>query len=219
MAIRLLIPFGDPPPVPDRLDDEESFYHVFVWMVLRYGRHPFPAEFLSKMIYDIFEDFVGFQGKRYLSNARMCSLVQTNYFNQVHIANQGLQATLNTLKSILMERYSEADTARNKDRYICSFTDPSEAVKKRAQAQEVMEAKDWLTSLFNTLLDNDKTDWVSDGVLKAHELGDRRIQSNTGKRKTSNTSMDFVPSESSSRPKRQCIENVPGGSGSARYVA
>ena len=63
------------------------------------------------------------------------------------------------------------------------------------------------------LLDDQGIDWESSGMLEAHEPNDRRIRSNIGKRKESDKSMDLVPSESNSRPKRQRIEHAPGGSG------
>ena len=127
------------------------------------------------MIYEIFEDSFESQGKRYLSNARMCSLVMGSYFNHVHIANHGLLVTLKSLKRILMYRYVEADTTNEEDYNLYSYIRPRRPSTNQAQAQEIMRAKDWLTSALNASLDHHGTDWESNGLLKPHELKDRSI--------------------------------------------
>ena len=145
MAIRLLrpVPPGEPPPNPDRLDDEESFYHVLMWMILRYSRHSFPVYELSHMLYEIFEGSFESQGKRYLSSSRMSSLLLDSPFDWMHIANQGLRITPKSLKRILMYRYFEADFSSEEDYCLHSHLGSGpELLANRTQAWEVMGAKD-----------------------------------------------------------------------------
>ena len=67
----------------------------------------FLADQLSKMIRGIFEDSFNTQGKRYMSDSRVGSLVRKDYFERV---NHGLRITLKILESILMERLTTKPT-------------------------------------------------------------------------------------------------------------
>ena len=81
-------------------------------------------------------------------------------------------------------------------------------MKKQAWARGVMGTSGWLAISLDAPLDNEKIDWESDGVLKAHEPMDQRIQSNTGKRKEGGTSMDLYPL-SQARDQSGSALNVP----------
>ncbi|KAG5332065.1 hypothetical protein C0989_007265 [Termitomyces sp. Mn162] len=172
LAIRLVQPKEiEKPLIQDRIDDVESFYHVFLWLALRYTAHELDSEMLTARLHENFDAMYKNPktGKPYIGTARRANLKSGDLNDEACFANGGIQEVLLRMRHVLYQRYIDP-------KYTFGNSKDLEADRKAAEVKKVaglkaLEDSNWLPNLLNRILDDETVDWVTNEARVDHVLG------------------------------------------------
>ncbi|KAG6892829.1 hypothetical protein C0995_002326, partial [Termitomyces sp. Mi166 len=214
LAIRLLEPNQGESVVQDRIDDVESFYHLLLWMALRYTAHILDSEHLTSSLRENFDaSYRDREGKPYIGTARIANMKSGHLIDEAHFANAGIESVLQGMRRVLCERYTDPKV---------SFKNATDSVAQRQRelaevAKEAylktLENPQWLTDLFREVLDNKEIDWeanrgrVNHKLMKPPKFATSNLKRKTesglhpeGSRKVSRKSGTTTPQDNRSGP-------------------
>ena len=112
MAARLIIENdpGTPPPIPNRGDDLESFWHVLLWVTLRHCEHNLPFNGIVASLRDLFDNaYIGGTGQRNGGRYKLELLNSQKLFVAMKLGNRLLHQIFVATATILAARYPESD--------------------------------------------------------------------------------------------------------------
>jgi len=112
MAARLIIENdpGTPPPIPNRGDDLESFWHVLLWVTLRHCEHKLSFDRIVASLRDLFDNaFIGRTGQRNGGDNKRSLLTSQSLFVDMKLGNRLLHYIFVATATILAARYTESD--------------------------------------------------------------------------------------------------------------
>jgi len=112
MAARLIIENdpGTPPPIPNRGDDLESFWHVLLWVTLRHCEHKLPFNGIVASLRDLFDNaYIGGTGQRNGGRNKLELLNSQKLFVAMKLGNRLLHHIFVATSTILAARYPESD--------------------------------------------------------------------------------------------------------------
>ncbi|KAF8509369.1 hypothetical protein BU17DRAFT_70468 [Hysterangium stoloniferum] len=116
MAARLLVvpTPGQPPAIPDRADDLESFFYVLVWIALRYTKHGFFKNALTDMLHAAFDHhYLDPDGAAKGGDRKKVEVCFSDPFQVSRLFNVPLKEMIETLAITFAVRYEKAPKARD----------------------------------------------------------------------------------------------------------
>ncbi|KAF8869100.1 hypothetical protein CPB84DRAFT_1920741, partial [Gymnopilus junonius] len=82
LAARLLRSEGPLPPIPDRIDDQESFWHVLLWTVIQSCEHEYPEALIIRKLQSMFDrHFINSNGE----NTKSAELQSTDTVKRIKV--------------------------------------------------------------------------------------------------------------------------------------
>ncbi|KAG5349524.1 hypothetical protein C0989_003312, partial [Termitomyces sp. Mn162] len=172
LAIRLVQPNETGKPlIQDRIDDVESFYHVFLWMALRYTAHELNSAMLTHRLHEIFDAMYKDPetGEADIGTARSSNIMSGYLSLKARFANDGILTVLRRMQAILSQRYNDPEEYFRNDK---KFEAERKAAKvKKAEGLKALEDSNWLPNLLNEVLDDEMIDWVTNETRVDHVLG------------------------------------------------
>ncbi|KAG6887787.1 hypothetical protein C0992_010739 [Termitomyces sp. T32_za158] len=168
LAIRLLEPDQGKPLVQNRIDDDESFYHLTLWMALRYTVHALPSGTLTRLLRDNF-DARPETVQPFLASARRPNMKSGDLIEQARFANAGVEIVLQGLRYVLRERYT--NPAREFGDLKVTAQERNEAEVRKAVKTSMLE-KDpyWLPNTLADYLRDGEIDWSANAGRFKHSL-------------------------------------------------
>lgn len=222
MAVRLLaVTNGDAArPVPDRNDDEESIFHVLIWMTLHYGQHNLTPIRLSGYLNNIFYQSINECGARRLlpSNMKDLTMTREDFWDRISLANRGLKATINDLQDILRYRYLAEDHYAQRiqeasGRKLDKLLKKAESFREdRQNALQELQTRGWLMKTLSEALNRAEENWTLGGQLELNQLGERPTAStSTTKRKggSQGDEEEYQGSEPAKRLRSSALQSIP----------
>ncbi|KAG5732696.1 hypothetical protein E4T56_gene16808 [Termitomyces sp. T112] len=172
LAIRLVQPNETGKPlIQDRIDDVESFYHVFLWMALRYTAHKLNSAMLTTRLHENFDVMYKDPktGERYIGSARSSNMISGYLNDEAGFANGGIQEVLLQMRHVLYQRYIDPEYAFGNSREL--EAERKAAKVKKVEGLKALEDFNWLPNLLNEVIDDDLDDWVTNEARVDHILG------------------------------------------------
>ncbi|KNZ77510.1 hypothetical protein J132_05258 [Termitomyces sp. J132] len=171
LAIRLVQPNETGKPlIQDRIDDVESFYHVFLWMALRYTAHELNSAMLAHRLHENFDAMYKDPetGEADIGTARSSNIMSGYLSLKARFANDGILTVLRRMQVILSQRYNDPEEYFRNDK---KFEAERKAAKvKKAEGLKALEDSNWLPNLLNEVLDDEMIDWVTNETRVDHLL-------------------------------------------------
>ncbi|KAG6815695.1 hypothetical protein H0H87_012193 [Tephrocybe sp. NHM501043] len=206
-AVRLLErpKAGEEPLFQNRIDDVESFFHLAMWMALRYTSHGLTSIHLRRVLDDNFD--AAYRDPEtdlaYIPETRRLSMMTGHLIRKAEFFNPGISNVLWALQDILCERYSFYEQPVLG--IPAKRTAWELAVQGKAEALEILENPQWLPDLLSELLDDDRISWETNAKRKINPIANptkyaapRPIPSQTSNNKRKNQSQH----SSNSRPSK-----------------
>ena len=112
MAARLIMGEtpGTTPPVPDRGDDLESFWHVLLWIALKYCDHQMNAARVVDLLGSLFDHkYIGQHGQAQGGLSKRDSLMTQANVRDMELGSKVLRAILVNTAKVLAIRYSSEE--------------------------------------------------------------------------------------------------------------
>ncbi|KAG6835598.1 hypothetical protein H0H93_016636, partial [Arthromyces matolae] len=170
IAIRLLVKGTGNPPMHERLDDVESFFHLLTWMALRYTSHILSPATLTNKIHQNFDSNYQEDGLVYLSGERSKSLSSDELFTQAGFANKGIRRVLHRMRLVLRERYTDVEGTYEDDSDEELILGKQQDQSRKVKSLILLEDPQWLPKLLDDSLENPKSNWEINGERVDHEL-------------------------------------------------
>ncbi|KAG6815694.1 hypothetical protein H0H87_012192, partial [Tephrocybe sp. NHM501043] len=177
IAVRLLEQpeSGDEPLIQNRVDDVESFFHLAMWMALRYTSHGLTGIHLGRVLDDNFDaayrdpetDLV------YIPQTRRLSMMTGHLIRKAEFFNPGISNVLWALQDILCERYSfyeQPDVSDGMEDLAERLDAWRLAQKRKANVLKKLEDPLWLPNLLNAQLNNKSISWETDAKRQINPL-------------------------------------------------
>ncbi|KAF8627099.1 hypothetical protein AX17_006380, partial [Amanita inopinata Kibby_2008] len=128
-----------PPPIPDRIDDLESFYHVLTWIAFRFTAHELEPQILHRALKNIYKEHdTNTEGISRGGNSKHADMNSSVYSAQVCFKNLPLDELINKLHEVLAVRYVEHPIPRDFEYH--------EGLRQQ------LDSKDWMKNMFDDAL-------------------------------------------------------------------
>ncbi|KAG6916278.1 hypothetical protein DXG01_007571 [Tephrocybe rancida] len=175
-AVRLLEePEDEDPPIQDRIDDVESFFHVATWMALRYTSHSMSGSHLTAALDGNFDasyrDLTTDQ--TYITEVRRLNMETGYLIRKAKFSNPGMSAVLGGMLRMLRERYTDPEEPSVEDRLGDveeRVTEWQKALTRKDDALRILDDPQWLPNLLGTLLGNESIGWATKGERKVNTI-------------------------------------------------
>ena len=108
MAARLIVDrqAGTPPPIPNRDDDLESFWHVLLWVALRYCDHRLHSSKVADLLGSLFDHmYIGDTGQVEGGDAKRASMTSQDCIKDMKLRSNILHDILENAAELLATRY------------------------------------------------------------------------------------------------------------------
>ncbi|KAG6858864.1 hypothetical protein C0995_013334 [Termitomyces sp. Mi166 len=215
LAIRLLESDQGEPVVQDRIDDVESFYHLLLWMALRYTAHTLTPWNLTVLLHQNFD--ASYQdpetGEYSIGNARSANMESDSLIKKACFANAGIELVLQRMRRVLCERYTDPKVSfKNDTDSVTQCLHEAVEVAREAYLKR-LENPQWLPDLLREVLDNKEIDWeanrgrVNHKLMKPPKFATSNLKRKTesglhpeGSRKVSRKSGTTTPQDNRSGP-------------------
>ncbi|KAF8632530.1 hypothetical protein AX17_004816 [Amanita inopinata Kibby_2008] len=159
----------DPTPIPDHLDDLESFYHVLIWIALKFAANQLkPAQLRHTL------DFIYDQDKRGIFRGgygKHAEFGISSYVRDAHLKNPPLVWLTHQLRRLLSVRYFECTRPRD------------------FELMQKLDSRDGMMKVFDEALL--RSDWEIHGERIENEIRESHVSWGT-KRQTITDSEDEV---------------------------
>ncbi|KAG6814874.1 hypothetical protein H0H87_006863 [Tephrocybe sp. NHM501043] len=172
IAVRLLErpKAGEEPLIQNQVDDVESFFHLAMWMALRYTSHGLPNIDLRTVLDDNFDAAYRDPDteRAYITRTRRLNMITGDLIQTANFSNPGMYSVLNALQGILCERYSfykEPALGIPAKRTAWEL-----AVQGKAEALKILEDPLWLPNLLDAQLDNKSISWETNAKRQINPL-------------------------------------------------
>ena len=172
LAIRLVEPDATGEPlIQNRIDDVESFYHLALWLALKYTPHELDSGALTDTLRDNFAVMNRHPetGHARIGNARSSDMKSGDLASKANFANMGIRIVLQRARDTLSQRYIRPERVYEGD--------DSEQKKKRETAEadkakglKALEDTMWLPNLLNKILEDTTINWDANGARVRHVL-------------------------------------------------
>ena len=109
MAAQLILnrQAGMPPPIPNRDDDLESFWHVLLWVALRHCEHQLDSTDIVDLLGSLFDHmYIGDTGKMAGGRAKRASMTSQDCIKDMKLRSNILHEILKNTAKPLATRYS-----------------------------------------------------------------------------------------------------------------
>ncbi|KAH0579077.1 hypothetical protein H2248_003233 [Termitomyces sp. 'cryptogamus'] len=158
------------PLIQNRIDDVESFYHVILWLALRYTAHELDSGTLTHLLHENFDAMYKDPktGETYIGTARRSNMKSGDLSAQAGFTNGGIKEVLRQMRHVLCQRYTNPkDTFGSSQKFEA---ERKVAEVKKAAGLKALEDSDWLPNLLDELLAHEKVDWVNNEARVDHVL-------------------------------------------------
>ncbi|KNZ76493.1 hypothetical protein J132_10299 [Termitomyces sp. J132] len=171
-AVRLLRD-GQPAPIQDRIDGVESFFHLLIWMTLRYTAHGMNNVQLTASLRHNFDGFWwDSEEGRMASSFRTSGLWRLGdlIFKRARFGNQGIRVVLRNMYRVLFQRYTntEASDPDDSDRLLRGRHQITISVKE--WALKSLDEPRWMPDLLHEVLEDEKIDWQTNKDRTEYEF-------------------------------------------------
>ena len=218
MAAQLILnrQAGMPPPIPNRDDDLESFWHVLLWVALRHCDHQLDSTDIVDLLGSLFDHmYIGGTGKMAGGRAKRDSLETRSSIKDMELRSNILHEILENTAKPLATRYSSAKELN----VILEVQRMWEKVGKENPTSDKnslrIELGHRIIQTDNTSLFNGYTSWIDSRTMKddarwmenifENALNDPTVDWNTGSANIQRT----LPRPSASRAtKRKSDSNI-----------
>ncbi|KAG6893413.1 hypothetical protein C0995_000622 [Termitomyces sp. Mi166 len=215
LAIRLLESDQGEPVVQDRIDDVESFYHLLLWMALRYTAHTLTPWNLTVLLHQNFD--ASYQdpetGEYSIGSTRPSNMESGYLIKKACFANAGIESVLQGMRRVLCERYTDPKVSfKNATDSVAQRQRELAEVAKEAYLKR-LENPQWLPDFLREVLDNKEIDWeanrgrVNHKLMKPPKFATSNLKRKTesglhpeGSRKVSRKSGTTTPQDNRSGP-------------------
>ncbi|KAH0579341.1 hypothetical protein H2248_003481 [Termitomyces sp. 'cryptogamus'] len=172
LAIRLVQPNETGKPlIQDRIDGVESFYHLILWMALRYTAHQLDSATLTHMSHRNFDAMYKDPetGEVDIGTMRRANMKSGDLSDEAKFANGGIREVLLQMRHVLCQRYIDPEDAFGNSKKFEAQRKAAEV--KKVEGLKALEDPNWLPNLLNGVLEEEKVDWVTNEARVDHGLG------------------------------------------------
>ncbi|KAG6898036.1 hypothetical protein C0993_007143 [Termitomyces sp. T159_Od127] len=196
LAIRLFDTTNKEPVIQNRIDDVESFYHLILWMALRYTDHTLDSLKLTTQLHDNFDaSYWDSDGRPLIGNARKPNIKSGDLIAEAKFGHDGIKTTLQRMH--YASEHGE-HTAEENER--------KEAEVKKASGLKTLDDPQWLSDLLTSCLQDEELDWDTNSARVKHALAKfSKFVSIQGKRKTES----IMHSEGPRKASRKSGQSTP----------